>query len=97
MSLSGSDSGNFVVSVKDSHGIHHFEIEASYANNLKIHSLLHDISIYIQNILITCAYVMDSVFVPFINRETLQNPVRAAPWTVTWHLLATRTIPSLVW
>lgn len=29
MSQSGSDSGNFVVSVKDSHGIHHFEIEGN--------------------------------------------------------------------
>lgn len=80
--MSGSDSGNFVVSVKDSHGIHHFEIEASYANNQKILSLvdtIDDISIYIQNSLITCVYVMDIVFVMFINRETLQNPVRAAP------------------
>lgn len=39
MSLSGSDSGNFVVSVKDSHGIHHFEIEGDPAESSKSRSL----------------------------------------------------------
>lgn len=39
MSVSGSDSGNFVVSVKDSHGIHHFEIEGDPAESSKSRSL----------------------------------------------------------
>lgn len=39
MSLSGSESGNFVVSVKDSHGIHHFEIEGDPAESSKSRSL----------------------------------------------------------
>lgn len=39
MSQSGSDSGNFVVSVKDSHGIHHFEIEGDPAESSKSPSL----------------------------------------------------------
>lgn len=33
MSVSGLDSGNFVVFVKDLYGIYYFEIEVSYVNN----------------------------------------------------------------
>ena len=35
MSQSGAEEGNFVVSVKDENGIHHFEIEVSQQNMMK--------------------------------------------------------------
>jgi hypothetical protein len=34
MSQSGSDTGNFVVSIKDQNGCHHFEIEVSFQRNI---------------------------------------------------------------